>query len=338
MIYMVFQEAFMTKAKQESTSDLSGIGWFVTFIQFFIYSIFMALLRLYETSVNDSPATVADTTATHHLTTPAPPTLTPPVYKFAILGVLSVGTMGLSNVAAFHLSIPVLQVFKSAKILPVMLLGKCVLGKTYSHMHYLAVVLISAGLIIFVVTDATDRPTVNVAGLLLVCGSLASDALIGNWQEKLFTDYPTLSISESMLKSKFFGCLAALVVCVTTNNFVTSITFCWAYFSTVSVWIISFAMVGVVGENFIMVLVKQFGAVVTVTTTTVRKGLSLVLSFVLFPKVFRWGYLIGGMVMVAGIVLNVLVKNPKAKQVWARKCGAGGGRERKQQSLLPLVV
>ena len=97
-------------------------------------------------------------------------------------------------------------------------------------------------------------------------------------------------------------------------------------------------MVGVVGENFIMVLVKQFGAVVTVTTTTVRKGLSLVLSFVLFPKVFRWGYLIGGMVMVVGIVLNVLVKNPKAQQVWARKCGAGGGRERKQQSLLPLVV
>ena len=101
--------------------------------------------------------------------------------------------------------------------------------------------------------------------------------------------------------------------------------------------VLTSALVGVLGENFIMVLVKQFGAVVTVTTTTVRKGLSLVLSFVLFPKVFRWGYLVGGMVMVAGIVLNVLVKNPKARQAWATKCCAGG-REGKQQSVLPLVV
>jgi solute carrier family 35 (adenosine 3'-phospho 5'-phosphosulfate transporter), member B3 len=52
-----------------------------------------------------------------------------PLSRYALIGFLSVATVGLSNVACQYLNYPTQVLFKSCKTIPVMLVGVCYLGK-----------------------------------------------------------------------------------------------------------------------------------------------------------------------------------------------------------------
>ena len=72
-----------------------------------------------------------------------------------------------------------------------------------------------------------------------------------------------------------------------------------------------FASLGCFGEFFVMALVKQFGALVAATVTSSRKLMSIMASFLLFPKPFTFIYLIGTVQVFFGIGLEVYLKNSK---------------------------
>ena len=65
------------------------------------------------------------------------------------------------------------------------------------------------------------------------------------------------------------------------------------------------------GEFFVMALVKQFGALVAATVTSSRKLMSIMASFLLFPKPFTIVYLVGTVQVFFGIGLEVYLKNSK---------------------------
>ena len=332
LAYSVLQESVLSLAR----ADGVHLGWFLTMTQFCVYSITMVLAQLlcggHDNSQNNDKIDQIDrTTAGRGRSGPAclrgAFRRTAPLASYARLGLLSVGTIGLANQACEYLNMPVAQVLKSSKIIPVMLLGRLILGRTYSALHYVAVLLISTGLSVFIVADTQVQPVFSVLGLMLMCGSLVADALIGNYQERLFKTFPAMSTSENMMWTKLFGMLASAFVCVASGSF--GPVFRWVVWAphthNVMVRMLAFGVVGVVGENFIMGLVKRFGAVATVTTTTVRKGFSLVLSFVLFPKPFNVGYVLGAGIMLCGVGMNVALKNEAlAARVWAVCRGSRG--------------
>ena len=47
---------------------------------------------------------------------------------------------------------------------------------------------------------------------------------------------------------------------------------------------IVFSLTGCIGEHFVMALIKRWGALIAVVVTSLRKLLTVVLSFVIFPK------------------------------------------------------
>ena len=53
-----------------------------------------------------------------------------------------------------------------------------------------------------------------------------------------------------------------------------------------------FSITGYMGINIVLLLVKQFGALLAVTVTTCRKAITIILSFVFFAKPFTLQYLI----------------------------------------------
>jgi len=77
---------------------------------------------------------------------------------------------------------------------------------------------------------------------------------------------------------------------------------------------IAFSVSGWAGENFVMLLVKRFGTVVTVTTTSGRKAVTIALSFVIYPKPFSWGYLVGFGLIFVGIFQGLRSKHSQKKQ------------------------
>ena len=76
--------------------------------------------------------------------------------------------------------------------------------------------------------------------------------------------------------------------------------------------ILGFSVSGCIGEFFVITLIQRFGALVAVITTSLRKMASIVLSFVIFPKVFSMAYVLGTFMVFSGLSLEVYVKNSTA--------------------------
>ena len=65
---------------------------------------------------------------------------------------------------------------------------------------------------------------------------------------------------------------------------------------------------------FHMTLVQELGSVAAVIIGNSRKALSIVLSFILFPKPFSIYYVFGVILVFGSIILNTLLKEKKNQQ------------------------
>lgn len=94
-VYGLAQESLFTEWRKEG----SACGWLLTFIQYAFYTIFTFLQRLSSGDVQRGST---------------------PMAAYVVLAVFSVGTVGLSNASCDFLTYPTQVLFKSSKILPVM--------------------------------------------------------------------------------------------------------------------------------------------------------------------------------------------------------------------------
>ncbi len=61
-------------------------------------------------------------------------------------------------------------------------------------------------------------------------------------------------------------------------------------------------------------VIKKFGGVTAVLVGTARKVLTLVTSFILFPKIFSWYYVIGGVLALGGLSIASTMDTKKKQQ------------------------
>lgn len=75
-----------------------------------------------------------------------------------------------------------------------------------------------------------------------------------------------------------------------------------------------YILVSYIAVSFFMQIVKNFGAVTGVLAGTARKAMTLILSFILFPKQFSWYYVFGAFLVLGGLLASSLVKINKKQQ------------------------
>jgi adenosine 3'-phospho 5'-phosphosulfate transporter B3 len=212
--------------------------------------------------------------------------------------------MGLSNSSLSYLSYPSQVVFKSCKLIPVMVGGMLIQRKQYSTLSFVASGLLSLGLIVFTLADVSVSPTYSVKGVLLISGALCADAAIGNVQEKTMKG-SNVRASEMIYQSYSLGSVLVLLVCLLHGEMGPATALCAdAGWINVAGPIVLFSVCGYLGLNVVLELVQTYGALTTVIVTNLRKAVSIIISFVFFPKPFVWGYLWGGLILMAGISLN----------------------------------
>eukprot|EP00741_Cyanophora_paradoxa_P019084 tig00021119_g18426.t1 len=232
---------------------------------------------------------------------------TAPVLWFVVIGALLLTSMGFSNLALTYVNLPTQVVFKSAKVIPVMIAGYFVLGKTYSWLEYVSAILFFCGLSMFTLGDVTVTPNFNWLGVLSLLFALCADAFIGNAQEKLLRLH-RVPLTELVQGSYLFGMLLCLGLCVVNGELLGALRACSA---NPQIWglLTLAALAGYLGTYFVLMLVNGFGAVTAVVVTSCRKLITIMLSFVLFPKPFTWLYLWGTLVLFAGVLVNTYAKN-----------------------------
>lgn len=237
-----------------------------------------------------------------------------PLWYYAITSTALVASMMFSNLSVTRLSYPTAVLFKSSKLIPVMIGGRLFLGKHYSFLEVLSVLLMVLGLFGISMSDKISKNTFDLVGVFISLLSLAFDAVSSNLQEKALWEYKATQ-SEVISMQYFIGILILLTATICTGEFQDG----FAIASTnwdVTAALLAFAFLGGIGVQFVYLLINAFGSLVAVMVTSTRKATTVTLSFILFPnKRFTIYHFLSICAVASGISLNYYAKNLKKKQM-----------------------
>ncbi|XP_057855418.1 UDP-galactose/UDP-glucose transporter 4 isoform X2 [Cryptomeria japonica] len=199
-------------------------------------------------------------------------------------GVL-MGSHGLTKGSLAFLNYPAQLMFKSTKVIPVMVMGAFIPGlrRKYPVHEYVSAVLLVVGLIIFTLADAHTSPNFSVAGVIMVCGALIMDSFLGNLQEAIFTINPSTSQMEMLFCSTVMGLPMLVIPMLVTGELFKAWTSCSQHLYVYGVLVFE-AMATFVGQLSVLSLIAIFGAATTAMVTTARKAVTLLLSYIIFTK------------------------------------------------------
>jgi len=188
-----------------------------------------------------------------------------------------------------------------------MMVGVCYLNKKYKSRDYLSVLLLSVGIIIFSLGNTSDGFDFQFKGVFLILCALMADAVIGNVQEKVLVQHDA-STTEMIYYTKLIGLVYIFIALIVKGELASAFNFCLSRPSTY-LFMMAFSVIGCIGEQFVMVIIKRFGALIAVISTSLRKMFSIMLSFLVYPKPFAFAYLVGMVLVFMGIGLETYIKN-----------------------------
>jgi len=208
-------------------------------------------------------------------------------YHF-IVAVAMMCSRALTNIALLLLNYPTQVIFKSMKLISVMIGSVCCLKQSYHHFEYIAAPLLVLSAVLFTLGDANDL-NFNVLGIVVVLVSLIFDAIHANSQQYILrakTERDTTM--ELLVFTNLIAGVVALAVSVATGE-VGQIANVYLPSQPEGTLRRLFLWFGVrvgclyVGVSAFVVFTKRFGAVFAVTITTIRKVMTVLLSWVFYP-------------------------------------------------------
>ncbi|KAI5645551.1 UAA transporter family domain-containing protein [Phthorimaea operculella] len=230
-----------------------------------------------------------------------------PLLTYALLAALTLGTMSFSNMALSYLNYPTQLIFKSCKLIPVMIGSIIILGKRYGFIDYMAAIVMCIGLTMFTLADSQTSPNFDFIGVIVISLALLCDAIIGNVQEKAMKQYNATN-NEVVFYSYAIASIYLTVILAGTGTLVEGFVYCSKAPLTMYSRILMMSITSYMGLQAVLTLVRISGATVAVTVTTMRKALSICFSFLLFTKPFTFQYVWSGMLVALAVYLNLYSK------------------------------
>ena len=223
-----------------------------------------------------------------------------------------------------HITYPTMILGKSCKLLPVMLVSVLLYGKRYPLSKYLAVGLITFGVSVFALFEkdsgkASHKGTQSdsLFGIFLLLINLFIDGSINTWQDDLFKRYRVRSqhvmffmnlISATLL----FSFLAVTAVAVPeSSELLRFIPFIRTH-PKATLDMLSFGLLGSLGQLFIFHTIEHFGSVVLVTITVTRKLMTMLVSLVWFGHHVRPEQMLGMGAVGVALVMETFGKSHKS--------------------------
>lgn len=230
-------------------------------------------------------------------------------YPFLTLCLLS--SSALSNQSLNYINFPTKVVFRSCKLVPTMIIASIINQRVFSSLEYVCGFAVCAGLVFFTAADWKLTPTFNPFGLLLVSLSVIADSILPNLQEKLFINGS--SRLEVTFYSNFFTLIAMTFTTLMSGDLLGLLNLATSD-PNLSLYMTVYTLIAYMAVSSFMQIVKRFGAVTGVLVATARKGMTLIISFLLFPKVFSWFYVVGAVLVLGGLLSSSLIKLKKKSQ------------------------
>ncbi|KAG0583179.1 hypothetical protein M758_3G116700 [Ceratodon purpureus] len=261
-------------------------GWYFTFVQGFVY---LGLISWYGFR---------------------PKHIVNPWKTYIKLSAVLMGSQGLTKGSLMFLNYPAQIMFKSTKVLPVMIMGAFIPGlrRRYSLLEYVSAIMLVLGLVAFTLADAQTSPNFSIMGVVMVVGALVLDAFVGNLQEVIFTINPATTQLEMLFCSTAVGLPFLIPPMLITGELFRAWSNC---FQNPYIYVVlTFeACATFIGQLSVLCLIALFGAATTAMVTTARKAVTLLLSYIIFTKPLLGQHCTGLLLITMGIILKMVPDN-----------------------------
>lgn len=247
------------------------------------------------------------------------------------LSLVVFGATALATKSLNYVSYPTKVVFKSAKLIPTMIVSVVVnpAGSKYGPADYLSAALLCAGAAGYSYGSGSPggEGTSSFVGIALLTASVVCDALVPNLQQKLMDGSGG---GEGGEKQKMGLSAAALMVNVNAVGFTALLLYMIASGSLSSsvkvavadpTLLLYLSLVGIGLSTAVLAytrLIRGAGSVAAVAVATLRKVATVLLSYVIFPKPLLPIHVLSGLLVLGGVGMNVYTRQ--------RAAGGGGSR------------
>ncbi|KAK3003608.1 hypothetical protein RJ639_019730, partial [Escallonia herrerae] len=243
---------------------------------------------------------------------------------------------GLTKGSLAFLNYPAQLMFKSTKVLPVMVMGAFIPGlrRKYPAHEYLSVLLLVVGLILFTLADANTSPNFSFIGVVMVSGALVMDSFLGNLQEAIFTMNPETTQMEMLFCSTLVGLPFLVPPMILTGELFKAWSSCLQHPYVYGVLVFE-AMATYIGQVSVLSLIAIFGAATTAMITTARKAVTLLLSYLIFTKPLTDQHGSGLLLIAMGIIMKLLPDNKVPSMVPVSNATAKLGKSSLKEAKRP---
>mmetsp|Transcript_17154 Transcript_17154/g.31094 ORF Transcript_17154/g.31094 Transcript_17154/m.31094 type:complete len:401 (+) Transcript_17154:70-1272(+) len=215
-----------------------------------------------------------------------------------------------------YVSFPVQTVFKSSKIIPVMIMGKVLKGTGYPSSQYVEAFFITVGVAVFsIFSKSSDKDTATeVIGLLYMVSYICFDCFTSQWQDKIYVKYGRANVDPYQM---MLGVNSSAIVMTTAglllNGDIPKIIEFFQTNPSVLQYNIVTAITSATGQLFIYTTIKEFGPIVFTVIMTTRQMISICISSFIFKHPMSVKALCGA-VIVFGVLFYQIRRKYLARQ------------------------
>eukprot|EP01114_Cavostelium_apophysatum_P017906 TRINITY_DN5415_c0_g1_i1.p1 TRINITY_DN5415_c0_g1~~TRINITY_DN5415_c0_g1_i1.p1 ORF type:complete len:338 (+),score=27.33 TRINITY_DN5415_c0_g1_i1:234-1247(+) len=211
-----------------------------------------------------------------------------PHWTYATISLCNLAATFCQYEALKYLNFPLQTVLKNGKIVMVLAVTRCLLGKKYGWKDYIVALGITLGCSAFVLTgeslkvsDASAGNTYyTMIGLIIMITYLFFDGFTSTFQEKLFRGY-SMSTNHQIFYVNCYSALLSAAGLFTSGQLSSSLEFSYRHpYFLVDALELSFC--STFGQQVIYVTIKEFGNVLLSTVMTTRQMLSIVVSSMIY--------------------------------------------------------
>jgi len=232
---------------------------------------------------------------------------------YLILSFCTAGGIYFTNKSLQYINYPMRVMFKSSKLIPVMIMGFFVAERSHTMAEYGTAALLVIAIICFALGDAKESPKFDLSGIFLISIGVMLDAVTSNFEEKKFFRDKNCSQQEVIFYSFALGSIWTFVTVALSGELTTALAHSYEH-PEVYMLTLCFSTMGYLSVVFVLLLIKLFSATVAEAVKSVRKVVTIIISFVFFGKNIAGMHIVGFFIFIGSIAVGVHGKLSKSSE------------------------
>jgi len=228
-----------------------------------------------------------------------------------------------------YVSFPVQTVFKSSKIIPVMLMGLALKGTKYPRSQYAEAVFITIGVAIFSMQSKTPKSDQNdntdLIGLVFLLLYICFDSFTSQWQDRVYTKYGRSNVDPYQM---MLGVNSSAIIITTAGLIVSGDVPIILEFLTRNPLALYYNIVTAItsasGQLCIFYTIKEFGPIAFTIIMTTRQMFSITISAIVFGHQISGRALIGAIIVFSVLFYQIQRKFNARKMKKQNQNGTAG--------------